>query len=120
LAAGGPEAADRHLSESLATFDRIHFREPAIWRVDGDAIEAALGVGDVERAGKLAERFEQRAGATRIPWSLAVSARCRGLVRAADGDLEGAREALAQALVEHERCAMPFERARPLLVHGQV
>jgi DNA-binding CsgD family transcriptional regulator len=117
LAAGEPEAADRHLAESLATFDRIHFREPAVWRVDGDAIEAALGVGDVERARGLVDRFEKRA---RTPWSIAVSARCRGLVRAAEGDLEGAREALAHALVEHERCPMPFERARTLLVHGQV
>jgi DNA-binding CsgD family transcriptional regulator len=117
LAAGVPEAADRHLSKSLATFDRIHFREPAVWRVDGDAIEAALGVGDVERARGLVERFEQRAW---TPWSLAVSARCRGLVRAADGDLEGAHQALVRALAEHERCPMPFERARTLLAHGQV
>jgi DNA-binding CsgD family transcriptional regulator len=120
LAAGDAKAADRHLSESLATFDRIHFREPAVWRVDGDAIEAALGVGDVERAGQLADRFEERAEATKIPWSLAVSARSRGLVRAAEGDLEGARDALAHALVEHERCPMPSERARTLLAQGQV
>jgi DNA-binding CsgD family transcriptional regulator len=68
----------------------------------------------------LLSRFEERAARSRIPWSLAVSARCRGLVLAAQGDLDGAREALEQALVEHERCPMPFERARTLLVQGRV
>ena len=120
LAAGETLDADRHLSEALEVFDRVDFREPAIWRVDGDAIEAALAVGDADRAERLVARFEERAGRSRIPWSLAVSARCRGLLLAARGDLEAAAEALERALVEHERCPMPFERARTLLVHGQV
>ena len=41
LASGELEPADRHLSEALAELDLVDFREPAIWRVDGDAIEAA-------------------------------------------------------------------------------
>ncbi len=98
----------------------IDFREPAIWRVDGDAIEAALAAGELERAAGLVARFEERAARSRIPWSLAVSARCRGLLLAAQGELDAAAEALERALAEHERCPMPFERARTLLVQGQV
>jgi DNA-binding NarL/FixJ family response regulator len=120
LAAGETASADRHLTEALEVFERIAFREPAIWRVDGDAIEAALAVGDVDRAQELLARFEDRAARSRIPWSLAVSTRCRGLVLAARGELDAAAEALERALAEHERCAMPFERARTLLVQGQV
>jgi DNA-binding NarL/FixJ family response regulator len=120
LAAGETDPADRHLREALDVFDRVAFREPAIWRVDGDAIEAALAVGDVDRAHALLARFEERAARSRIPWSLAVSARCRGLVLAAQGELEAAAEALERALAEHERCPMPFERARTLLVNGRV
>ena len=101
-------------------FERVAFREPAIWRVDGDAIEAALAVGDVDRAEGLLARFEERAARSRIPWSLAVSARCRGLVLAARGELDAAAEALERALAEHERCPMPFERARTLLVQGRL
>ena len=120
LAAGDAGAADRYLSRALSEFDRINFREPAIWRVDGDAIEAAAAAGDLERAGRLASRLEERAARSGIPWSLAVSARCRGLVLAAHGELEPAADALERARAAHERCPMPFEHARTLLVQGQV
>jgi DNA-binding NarL/FixJ family response regulator len=120
LAAGEAVTADRHLTEALEVFERVAFREPAIWRVDGDAIEAALAVGDLERAEGLLARFEERSTRSRIPWSLAVSARCRGLVLAARGDLDAAAEALERALAEHENCPMPFERARTLLVQGRL
>jgi DNA-binding NarL/FixJ family response regulator len=120
LAAGETVSADRHLTEALEVFERVAFREPAIWRVDGDAIEAALAAGDLERAQRLLARFEERAARSRIPWSLAVSARCRGLVLAARGELDAAEEALERALAEHERCPMPFERARTLLVQGRL
>src|SRR5205823_2568122 len=120
LAAGETVSADRHLAKALEVFERVAFREPAIWRVDGDAIEAALAVGDVDRAQGLLDRFEERAARSHIPWSLAVSARCRGLVHAARGELDAAAEALERALAEHERCPMPFEHARTLLVQGRL
>ena len=121
LAAGEADAADRQpFAQALDQFDRIDFREPAIWRVDGDAIEAALAVGDLDARGGSVGRFEERAARSRIPWSLAVSARCRGLLHAAEGELEPAAEALERALVAHEHCPMPFEHARTLLALGQV
>lgn len=120
LAAGEAEAADRHLSAAMAELERVDFREPAVWRVDGDAIEAAVAVGDLSRAEALAARFEERAVRSRIPWSLAVSARCRGLVLAARGEMTDAAEALDRSLAAHEDCPAPFDRARTLLVGGQV
>jgi len=62
--------------------------------------------------------LEQRANATRIPWSLATGARCRGLLLAARGELDAAELSLEAALREHEQLPMPFERARTLLVLG--
>jgi DNA-binding CsgD family transcriptional regulator len=120
LAAGDVHDADRHLADAVAQLDRIDFREPATWRIEGDAIEAAVGAGEVERADRWCERFEQRAARSRIPWSLAVSARCRALVLAAQGDLDAAAGALVRSLTEHARCPVPFELARTLLVQGQV
>ncbi len=120
LAVGEWAAADHHLSKALGELNRIDFREPAIWRIDGDAVEAAIAVGDLERAESLTNRFEERAARSQIPWSLAVSARCRGLLLAGRGEREAAAEALERALAHHERCPMPFERARSLLVRGQV
>jgi DNA-binding CsgD family transcriptional regulator len=120
LAAGEPAAADRHFAAALAALVEMGFREPAVWRIDGDAIEAALGAGDGERAERVLAGFEASAARSRIPWSLAVSARCRALVLAGEGKLQEAAGVLERALVEHERSPVPFELARTLLVHGQV
>lgn len=120
LADGDVQDADRHLTDAVAELERIGFREPAIWRVDGDAIEAAVATGQLERAERALQRFEEQALRSRIPWSLAVSARCRGLLLAAQGELAAAAAALDRSLGEHERCPVPFERARTLLVQGQV
>ena len=120
LAVGNANEADERLSRALDDLDLIDFREPAVWRVDGDAIEAALAVGDTERAAPRVERFEEQAARSRIPWSLAVSARCRALLEAANGNSDAAETALDRALEAHEHCPMPFERARTLLIQGQV
>jgi len=120
LAAGDVAAADRLLWRAVEVFERVKFGEPAIWRVDGDAIEAAVACGALERAERLACRFEEHAARSPIPWSRAVSARCRALLCAAHGNLETAAVALDRSLAEHEACPMPYERARTLLVQGQV
>ena len=120
LAAGQPEDANLHLARALELIEQLGFREPAIWRVEGDAVEAAIAVGELDRAEQLVRSFEQQAERSRIPWSLAVSARCRGLILAACGDLQGAASALEDALVAHERCPMPIERARTLHALGRV
>jgi DNA-binding CsgD family transcriptional regulator len=120
LAAGESEEADLHLSHALAIVARIGLREPAIWRIDADAIEAAITAGALERAEVLVAELERRAAGSGIPWSLAVALRGRGLVLAARGDLDGAADTLEQALVAHDRVPMPFERARTLLALGRV
>jgi DNA-binding CsgD family transcriptional regulator len=120
LAAGDVAAADRHLERALQLLDDVDIVEPAIFRVDGDAAEAAVAVGDLERAETIVARFERCAARSQIPWSLAVSARSRALVLAARGELDDARVAAEQALAEHERCPVVFERARTLVVQGQI
>jgi DNA-binding CsgD family transcriptional regulator len=120
LAAGHAGEAFAHLRAAMENLDSVDFREPAVWRIEGDAIDAALESGASDRAEAWLERFLARTKSSPIPWNLAVSARCEGLVLAARGSLEPAAEALDRALVEHERCPMPFERARTLLVQGQI
>jgi DNA-binding CsgD family transcriptional regulator len=104
----------------MGALEQMRFREPAVWRVDGDAIEAAVAVGDLDRAHTMTVRLEHSAERSGIPWSHAVGARCRGLVLAARGDLDAASMSLERALVEHDACPVPFERARTLLVAGRV
>ena len=66
------------------------------------------------------EIFEARARDLDRPWGLATAGRCRGLLAAARGDLDGAQAALERALAAHGRLEMPFELARTLLVQGRV
>jgi len=120
LAAGEREAADRDLERAGRRLEEIGFREPSVWRVEADRIEAAVGVGDIPRADLLTTRLERQTERSQIPWGLAAAARCRGILAAERGDAEGAPAALARALVAHESCPVPFERARTLLVLGQV
>jgi DNA-binding CsgD family transcriptional regulator len=54
------------------------------------------------------------------PWMLAVGARCRSMWLAAQGDVGGAVAMAQTALVYHDRLPMPFERARTLLLLGQL
>src|SRR5206468_6908470 len=86
----------------------------------GDLVEAAVGVGDLERAEHGVERLERAGRAAPTPWTLAIGARSRGVLEAARGDLEAAAAALERALEEHERLPMPFERGRTLHVLGRV
>jgi DNA-binding CsgD family transcriptional regulator len=51
---------------------------------------------------------------------LAVGARCRGMWLAAQGDVEGAARKAQDAMAEHDRLPMPFERARTQLLLGQL
>src|SRR5947207_5993338 len=48
------------------------------------------------------------------------AARDRALMRATEGDLDGANQAVERALAEHARLDMPFELGRTLLVQGGV
>ena len=59
-------------------------------------------------------------GSSTGTWVLATAARCRGLLAAARGDLDGAQAALERALVEHERLELEFSLARTLLAQGHV
>jgi len=120
LATADTAGAAVHLADALAALEDMGFREPAVWRVEGDAIEAAVAGGELQQAEAVLATFERAAARSRIPWSLAVSARSRGLVLAARGDVEQARDALEQALTHHARSPVPFELGRTLLVHGRI
>ena len=120
LAAGETEAADRHLSEAIESSSASTSASRRSGGSTGTRSRRRSAVGELERAERLLARFEERAARSQIPWSLAVSARCRGLCSPRGGELEARPRALERALAEHERCPMPFERARTLLVQGQV
>jgi DNA-binding CsgD family transcriptional regulator len=116
LAADRIDEAHRHLDRFIDLVAEGGMHEPAIWRVEGEALDAAVAAGDLERA----EAVLARLAGSDVPWSRAVWHRGRGLVAAASGDLDAAIDELRAALAEHQRSPVPFERARTLLVLGRV
>jgi len=120
LSAGNHTAAEASLSSAADLAERIGLAEPAAWRFHANHIEALISLGDLDRAEELLGWLEGRGRATGRRWTLATAARCRGLLRAAQGDTPGAVQALDEALRHHQHLAMPFELGRTLLITGQL
>jgi DNA-binding CsgD family transcriptional regulator len=85
-----------------------------------DVVEAFVQLGRLAEAEQLVEALERNGRRLDRPWMLAVGARGRAMLLAALGELDAAGEAAKRAMTEHERLAMPFERARTLLLLGQL
>jgi DNA-binding CsgD family transcriptional regulator len=93
---------------------------PGRFKLDGDRLEAALAVGDGPRADEIATYLEHVVAVAPTPWTRVMAARGRSLVAAAGGDLDAALASLEAAIQAHAALPMPFERARSLLVLGQL
>jgi DNA-binding NarL/FixJ family response regulator len=120
LSAGESTEAVRQFSRVDAFLASVHNREPAADRVHADFVEALIDEGDLDRAEEVVLRMEARARALPRPWIRAVSARSRGLLLSARGDLDGAAAAMHEAVERHVGLDMPFERGRTLLALGHV
>jgi DNA-binding NarL/FixJ family response regulator len=113
------EPALEALEAADAELESIGWHEPFHYRFYGDQVEAAVALGALERAHALVERLEGSAARVPRPWIRVVAARGRALLLAPD-DPAGAVEAIERALEAHASLDMPFERARTLLIAGQI
>ncbi|MGO4446286.1 AAA family ATPase [Mycobacterium sp. 2YAF39] len=85
-----------------------------------DTVEALVQLGRFAEATPLVDALEHNGRTFDRAWMLAVGGRCRSMLLAAQGDLEGAHAAAQRAAAEHDRVPMPFDRARTLLLLGQL
>ncbi len=99
-----------------ATGDRT---QPA-HRFQADHIEAVIRLGQLERAEALLEAHEARGRLGPRPWAVATALRCRALLAGARGEGEVGLAAAEAALEAFRDLPLPFERARTLLVRGQL
>jgi len=120
LSRGDPEAADRQLASAAAAVAAMGLREPARYTFFGDQVEAALRLGDVDRAADLVAELDRRAAVSPYPYLVCVAARSRALLALARTDLVEAAMAAETAIRAHADLPMPFQLARTLLVQGQV
>jgi DNA-binding CsgD family transcriptional regulator len=115
------------LDSARADFDAVEeiergigLEEPRLLRHHANRIETLVALGRLDDAKMALEVLERRGEATGGVWAQAVSARCRGLLAAAAGDLDPALASLERAVVAHQRLPIPFELGRTLLVKGQI
>jgi DNA-binding CsgD family transcriptional regulator len=120
LSAGRDAAALDHLLPLLEDRDGVSLHKSLVARTLSSAVEALIGVGELERAATIAGRLEEHARAMPVPSALAAAARCRALVLAHDGEADAARASIESALAEHARLHEPFELGRTYLVQGSI
>ena len=120
LSLGNLDAARAELALAV---DLLEMQRP-IWVAAGmvlfDAVEVLVGRGELARAEALLDPYEAWFDELDFAWLIAAAARCRALLLAAGGDLEGALTATEVALSLEDQLEMPLELARTLLVTGQV
>jgi DNA-binding CsgD family transcriptional regulator len=120
LSLGNAASANEHLERAWQIHQSWGIGEPAMFLFVADYVEALIETGEFQAASEILDWLEERGQALDRPWALAVSARYRGLMAAADGEFQRAFASLNQALKEHERLHMPFELGRTMLVLGTV
>jgi DNA-binding CsgD family transcriptional regulator len=118
LSLGRAEEAARLLGPYRRQLLEAGVGEPGSVRFVPDEIEALVALGQTEEAEPLLAWLEERGRVLDRASALAPAARCRGLLALARRDATGALACFEEALRQHERVRMPFERARTQLAQG--
>jgi ATP/maltotriose-dependent transcriptional regulator MalT len=117
---GNYAAAEATLGPVSALLGDLSSLDPVLAIFVPDEVEALVHLGQLERAEQLLANFERKARAVSRDWALSMAARCRALLMAAHGDLEGALGVLEEALRASPGRELRIERARSLLELGRL
>jgi DNA-binding CsgD family transcriptional regulator len=120
LSLGNSADALKTLQPLVARFSTLPGTEIVTAAYLPDAIEAMIAVGRLEDAEPMIEALEHRGRRLDRGWMVAVGARCRSMMLAAEGDVGAATRMAERAMVAHQSLPMPFERARTQLLLGQL
>jgi DNA-binding CsgD family transcriptional regulator len=120
LWSGDTTAARDWLGKADRRAAELGWKEPSVRWWSGDHAELLLESGRIGDAVRIIDAWEADAERVGRDWVRAHVTRCRGLVAAAEGDLERSALLLQQALEEHELVGDPYGHARALLALGVV
>jgi DNA-binding CsgD family transcriptional regulator/tetratricopeptide (TPR) repeat protein len=115
-----PASADAVLAPLTEMVERDGVAEPVRVMFLADAIEALVGLGHLDRAGRLTAMLERAAERLQRGWALAQAQRCRALLLAARGDLAAASGAAGAAVRLGQGLELRLELARTLLAAGEI
>jgi DNA-binding CsgD family transcriptional regulator len=118
LWSGDRDAALAGLERADSVAAQLGWGEPSVRWWTADHVEFLLELGQLEEAARSLAAWEEDALRVGRPWVVAHATRCRGLLAAAQGEIEEALVQLARAVEEHEAVGDPFGRARALLALG--
>lgn len=115
---GEPDRALEWFERAGERAAELEWGEPSLRWWTPDHVEALLVSGRDDAAVRLLDAWEADARRVAREWVLAHVTRCRGVVAAARGDVDGAVPLLEQAVAEHDEVGDPYGRARALLALG--
>ena len=119
LLAREPENAAEALGAVWEHMENEGIREPGVFPVAPDLVEALVDLERREQAGAVADRLAELADAQSHPWGIATARRSRAVIRLAEGYDDGAVAQLAHAAREYARLGLGFDAARSLLALGR-
>ena len=120
LSVGDAPAAVVALGRAREIAAEMSVGDPGMLAFLVDEVEALASCGEAQRAADVLRAFEERTAACEAPWVESVTHRARGVVCAAQGDLDAARAALERAVESEGSVPLPLERARTRLALGRV
>jgi DNA-binding CsgD family transcriptional regulator len=120
LSEGDPATAIEHLDEWDSMLRAMHFREPGYSRSHLDRLCALVGVGRSDDASTFAAELRLQAQATGRASAAAVALTGEALVAAHSDRLDDAQRMCDEALAWYATSPLRFDRARTLLLAGQV
>ncbi|WP_084558006.1 helix-turn-helix transcriptional regulator [Hamadaea tsunoensis] len=131
---GDAEAAVALLSSVAADAAAGAFRDPGVFPVGPDLVEALVRTGRLDDAREALQRLDETADALEHPWARAGVARARGILLSASGIAaasgtakappagadDAAESALTDALTRYRDLGLPFDEARTIAALGTV
>jgi DNA-binding CsgD family transcriptional regulator len=115
FADGDDAAAHRALTLMRERLDAIGIEDSLMDRSEPFHVESLLALGELDRAGDVLARLEERGRTLPRPWIAATLPRTRALMLAAEGDLAAALDQF-----DGEEGKLPFENGWTLLAKGRL
>jgi DNA-binding CsgD family transcriptional regulator len=117
---GDPPAAEEWLGKADRRAADFGWGEPSLRWWTADYAELLLELGRIDEAEAVVDVWEEDAARVAREWVFGHVTRSRGLIAAAQGDVDRAASLFHQAIEQHQGVGDPYGRARALLALGVI